>query len=74
MYLCLMYVCPDVSNSGGGDVPTSDVSKSAPSSCLSVLVPCALVPFEQQETTPLPVHSMQETYSLYSYKVAFERS
>ena len=31
MYLCLMYVCPDVSNSGGGDVPTSDVSKSAPS-------------------------------------------
>ena len=32
MYLCLMYVCPDVSNSGGGDVPTSDVSKSAPSS------------------------------------------
>ena len=26
-----MYVCPDVSNSGGGDVPTSDVSKSAPS-------------------------------------------
>ena len=33
MYLCLMYVCPDVSNSGGGDVPTSDVSKSAPSFC-----------------------------------------
>ena len=31
MYLCLMYICPDVSKSGGGDVPMSDVSKSAPS-------------------------------------------
>ena len=31
MYLCLMYICPDVSKSGGGDVPMSDVPKSAPS-------------------------------------------
>ena len=43
MYLCLMYVCPDVSNSGGGDVPTSDVSKSAPSLKL-----CSVWPMESE--------------------------